>query len=90
MVIYHYLVQEVFGGERYHRFDPYVVGREIADLWLEGTLAKSSFRKDVNGKERVKVIHSRRVKAKHATESRALLAAAARAGQTGSHQGSTD
>lgn len=39
MVIYHYLVQEVFGGERYQRFDPYEVGQELADLWLEGMLA---------------------------------------------------
>jgi TetR/AcrR family transcriptional regulator len=36
MIIYHYLVQEVFGGERYQRFDPYVVGNQIADLCMHG------------------------------------------------------
>ncbi len=52
MIIYHYLVQEVFGGERYQRFDPNSVGNQIADLCLDGILnpATSPAKNGPNGK----------------------------------------
>ena len=36
MVIYHYLVQELFGGKRYRRFSDAQVSRTLADIWLAG------------------------------------------------------
>ncbi len=36
MIVYHYLVQELFGGERQQRFEPHELGKQIADLWLNG------------------------------------------------------
>jgi TetR/AcrR family transcriptional regulator len=42
MIAYHNLVQELFGGKRYHQFDPHVLGRQLADLWLNGICAKGS------------------------------------------------
>ncbi len=36
MVVYHFLVQELFGGKRYRKFDSGRVGRVLADIWLEG------------------------------------------------------
>ena len=37
MITHHFLVQELFGGRRYLHFDPYVLGRQLADMWLSGT-----------------------------------------------------
>jgi AcrR family transcriptional regulator len=36
MISNHILVQELFGGARYENFDPRQVGRELADIWLNG------------------------------------------------------
>ena len=36
MIIYHYLVQELFGGNRYRTMDVHDVATEIADLFLQG------------------------------------------------------
>lgn len=36
MVIYHFLIQEIFGGKRYQRFNPKKVSRTLADIWLHG------------------------------------------------------
>jgi AcrR family transcriptional regulator len=36
MVVYHFLVQELFGGARYQKFDPRQVSETLADIWLEG------------------------------------------------------
>lgn len=49
MIVYHYLVQEVFGGAHYQKFDPYIVGNQIADLWLDGILATSHAGNRANG-----------------------------------------
>jgi AcrR family transcriptional regulator len=40
MVMYHILVQEIFGGERHQRFDPRVVSRELSEMWLNGIAAR--------------------------------------------------
>ena len=40
MVIYHSWVQELFGGKRYQKFDVQQVSRTLAEIWLQGMLAK--------------------------------------------------
>ncbi len=39
MVVYHFLIQELFGGRRYQKFDPRQVGLTLADIWLRGMQA---------------------------------------------------
>ena len=39
MVIYHFLIQELFGGKRYQKFDLRRVSRTLTDIWLAGMLA---------------------------------------------------
>jgi TetR/AcrR family transcriptional regulator len=36
MVVYHFLVQELFGGARYQKFDPEKVAETLAGIWLNG------------------------------------------------------
>ena len=36
MVIYHSWVQELYGGKQIQDFDPEVVSRTLADIWLQG------------------------------------------------------
>ena len=40
MVIYHSWVQELFGGKHYQKFDVQQVSRTLAEIWLQGMLAK--------------------------------------------------
>jgi AcrR family transcriptional regulator len=39
MVIYHYLIQELFGGKRQRDYDPAAAGQILAELWLRGMVA---------------------------------------------------
>ena len=39
MVVYHYLIQELFGGQRYQRIAPRRACRTFVDIWLEGMRA---------------------------------------------------
>src|SRR5207302_5909360 len=36
MVVYHFLIQELFGGEKYQKFDPETVAGTMAGIWLKG------------------------------------------------------
>ena len=36
MVVYHVLIQEIFGGKHRQKFDPRKVSRTLAAIWLEG------------------------------------------------------
>ncbi len=36
MVVYHFLVQELFGGDKYQKFDPAMVADTLAGIWLNG------------------------------------------------------
>jgi len=36
MVAYHFLIQELFGGEQYQKFDPGQVARTLSQIWLAG------------------------------------------------------
>jgi AcrR family transcriptional regulator len=42
MITHHFLVQELFGGSRYRQFDPYALGRQLADMWLNGISADAA------------------------------------------------
>jgi len=46
MVIYHYLVQELFGAEKYQKFNPEEVAETLAAIWLAGM---QSVKTGVNG-----------------------------------------
>ncbi len=54
MVSNHILIQELFGGERYQKFDPKKVSAVLADVWLQGigtgksgAIKKSSTRRPI-------------------------------------------
>ncbi|HKV91685.1 MAG TPA: TetR/AcrR family transcriptional regulator [Candidatus Angelobacter sp.] len=36
MVVYHFLVQELFGGAKYQKFNPATVAETLAGIWLDG------------------------------------------------------
>jgi AcrR family transcriptional regulator len=36
MLVYHFQIQELFGGKRLHTFDPHEVSSTLVDLWLRG------------------------------------------------------
>jgi hypothetical protein len=38
MVVYHFLVQELFGGEQYRSFDAEEVAATLSGIWLAGML----------------------------------------------------
>ncbi len=44
MVIYHFLIQELFGGKRYQKFDPRQVSETLTHIWLQGMLARAGHR----------------------------------------------
>ena len=44
MVAYHFLIQELFGGEQYRKFDPEEVAGSLAAIWLEGMQARTARR----------------------------------------------
>jgi AcrR family transcriptional regulator len=54
MIIYHYLVQELFGGDRYQTVDARELANEVTDLFLDGVAAKKAPR--TNG---IRPIHKR-------------------------------
>lgn len=49
MIVYHNMVQEIFGGDHYQHFDPHVLGRQLADIWLHGIAAKGGPARRRNG-----------------------------------------
>jgi TetR/AcrR family transcriptional regulator len=48
MVVYHFLIQELFGGEQYRKFDPDEVAGTLATIWLQGMQAPTA-RRSKNG-----------------------------------------
>lgn len=40
MVVYHFQIQELFGGKRYQKFERRKVSEALADIWLEGMAAR--------------------------------------------------
>ena len=41
MIVYHNLVQELFGGDQHQKFDARTLGRQVAELWLNGVAAET-------------------------------------------------
>lgn len=41
MLVYHSMVQNIFGGNRFQRLDPHDVAENLTDLWLTGMLAEA-------------------------------------------------
>jgi len=39
MVVYHFWIQDLFGGKRHQKFDPHQVCQTLADIWLRGVQA---------------------------------------------------
>jgi TetR/AcrR family transcriptional regulator len=52
MVSYHFMIQELFGGKRYRRFDPGRVTDTLTDIWLEGMRARGTGRAQTHERER--------------------------------------
>ena len=48
MVVYHFLVQELFGGDKYQKVDPARVAETLAGLWLNG-MQNTDTRANTNG-----------------------------------------
>jgi AcrR family transcriptional regulator len=48
MVVYHFLIQELFGAEKYQQFDPAEVAATLAGVWLGG-MQSSVAHKNGNG-----------------------------------------
>jgi AcrR family transcriptional regulator len=48
MVVYHFLIQEFFGGDQYRKFDPEQVADTLAEIWLQGMQAPAA-RRSKNG-----------------------------------------
>jgi len=46
-VLYHFLIQELFGAEKYQQFDPTEVAETLAGVWLGGM--QSSAHKNGHG-----------------------------------------
>lgn len=42
MLVYHSMVQDIFGGSRFQSFDLHVVAENLTDIWLRGILAENS------------------------------------------------
>ncbi|MBZ5627839.1 MAG: TetR/AcrR family transcriptional regulator [Acidobacteriia bacterium] len=36
MIVYHFQIQELFGGKRVQTFDPHLVSETLVDIWLHG------------------------------------------------------
>lgn len=49
MVVYHYLLQELFGGKRQCDYDPKATGRMLAELWLRGVTTATKQSNGNNG-----------------------------------------
>jgi len=51
MIAYHFLIQELFGGKRYQRFDPKRVSQVMVDVWLRGMRLKGGINSREGGKK---------------------------------------
>jgi len=49
MVVYHILIQELFGGKKYQKLDPGHVSKALTDIWLQGMLPAGVEEKKENG-----------------------------------------
>jgi AcrR family transcriptional regulator len=63
MVVYHFWIQDVFGGERHQQFAPRQVAETLADIWLRGVRAGVATANGAPGNG--KVAYSANGKARH-------------------------
>jgi AcrR family transcriptional regulator len=63
MVVYHFLVQELFGGEQYRNFDTEEVAATLAGIWLAGMMNPGASR--MNGQNGHWVHAAKKVKNAH-------------------------
>jgi AcrR family transcriptional regulator len=42
MLVYHYMIQELFGGKKYHKMDSRDVAEKLVDIWLNGMLQEKT------------------------------------------------
>ena len=40
MLVYHYMIQDLYGGKRYHKMDSHLAAETLVDLWLHGVLSR--------------------------------------------------
>ncbi len=52
MVVYHSLIQELYGGKRFQTFDTHAVSATLTDIWLGGMLVRSEAKRQ-NGRKQV-------------------------------------
>jgi AcrR family transcriptional regulator len=50
MVVYHYMIQELFGGKKYHKMDHRDTAEKLVDIWLNGMLSHGRNSNGGNGK----------------------------------------
>lgn len=63
MVVYHFLIQELFGGKRYQNFDSKKVAETFTDIWLAGVTCAnhSNGFKSKNGFDQINGLKSKKV-----------------------------
>lgn len=42
MIVYHSLIQDLFGGSKFHPYDVHEVAESMTDIWLEGMLTRNA------------------------------------------------
>ena len=60
MIVYHFLIQELFGGRRYQKFDTRRVCRTLAEIWLEGMRARRRHLRSAPRMQRQSDVRARR------------------------------
>ena len=40
MIVYHSLIQDLFGGNKFHAYDAREVAESMTDIWLQGMLTR--------------------------------------------------
>ena len=58
MVIYHFLIQELFGGKHYQKFDRKQVSDVLTDIWLQGMQARAGAPLKPDGRAKRRLIGS--------------------------------
>lgn len=76
MVVYHNLLQELFGGAKHQKYDPCELGQQLADIWLKGVSAGTATqpRSSASGKREPGVARNGRGGAAQRSPNRAITA----------------
>jgi len=68
MVIYHFLIQELFGGKREQKFDSAEVSRVLAEIWHDGMRARNGRRFRESNQAKRRSSRCRRFTGRHSTD----------------------